>query len=370
MAALTLIGSAAWAAPALALGEPTPAGGKPTIVGAAVWGETLTNNDAGGFNAASGFPVTSYQREWRRCESAATPPAQCSIIAGATGPNYVLGPGDVGKVMRVRVRARADGCVDPLNETGCYSSFGPFSDPTATVVPNPPDNLARPAFAGTVREGDSLRLTSLGSWNNPTPTRYDVQWLRCNADGLACGRIAGATKTTYRLMGADVGRRIRLRVFATGPTGTGNADSAPSPAVVERSDSSPPAVAEQPVQKGPSDPRPLKPFPKIIVEGVLRGPGVLIRDFVIRGQRNVRVTIRCRGQSCPYRRRSFIKRKRRIHVRSLERRLLSGVRIVIRIRKKGRVGKYTRIRIRSGRVPKRIDRCLDPGVRKPRRCGR
>ena len=63
-------------------------------------------------------------------------------------------------------------------------------------------------------------------------------------------------------------------------------------------------------------------------------------------------------------------RRRRLRIRALERAYRAGASISFRITRRGYVGKYTRVRIRAGRVPARMDRCLVPGKRRPRRCGR
>jgi hypothetical protein len=48
--------------------------------------------------------------------------------------------------------------------------------------------------------------------------------------------------------------------------------------------------------------------------------------------------------------------------------LRPGAMIEILVTKRGDVGKYTRFQIRDGRPPKRIDRCLRPGSKRPVRC--
>ena len=48
-------------------------------------------------------------------------------------------------------------------------------------------------------------------------------------------------------------------------------------------------------------------------------------------------------------------------IRVLERFLLAGTRIAIRVVRPGYIGKYMRIRIRAGGPPSRRDACLMPG---------
>ncbi len=75
-------------------------------------------------------------------------------------------------------------------------------------VPFPPTNLALPAIFGTPTQGQALTLAG-GSWSNG-PTTTSDQWLRCDAAGLACQPIAGATARGYALTAADVGATIRV----------------------------------------------------------------------------------------------------------------------------------------------------------------
>jgi hypothetical protein len=51
-----------------------------------------------------------------------------------------------------------------------------------------------------------------------------------------------------------------------------------------------------------------------------------------------------------------------------ERRLRAGTRLELFVTSRNRIGKYTRILIRAGGAPKRVDRCLFPGSSRPKRC--
>jgi hypothetical protein len=57
-----------------------------------------------------------------------------------------------------------------------------------------------------------------------------------------------------------------------------------------------------------------------------------------------------------------------IAFRRFQRSLPAGVILEIRIYKLGRIGKYTRFVIRHGKLPKRVDACLDPAGIKPIAC--
>jgi hypothetical protein len=93
--------------------------------------------------------------------------------------------------------------------------------PTASPVVK-----ASPRITGRARVGRVLS-GSRGSWSF-SPTGFRYQWLRCNAHGGSCSSIRHATQATYRLTGADVGHRLRLRVTATNTAGSKTAVSATS----------------------------------------------------------------------------------------------------------------------------------------------
>jgi hypothetical protein len=81
------------------------------------------------------------------------------------------------------------------------------------------------------------------------------------------------------------------------------------------------------------------------------------------------VGVRCKGGACPYKRRRVVAKGRRIVLRALQRSFAAGTVIEIRVVKSETIGKYTRLRIRAGRSPARVDRCLRPGKpNKPVRC--
>ena len=89
------------------------------------------------------------------------------------------------------------------------------------------------------------------------------------------------------------------------------------------------------------------------------------------------VTVRCSGRGCPFTKSTRAARAgerlayaaRKLRIRKLERRLLrAGVTIKIFVTQAGTIGKYTSIKIRGGKPPKRVDRCLMPGSMRPTQC--
>lgn len=100
----------------------------------------------------------------------------------------------------------------------------------------PPANTAEPVISGRAEQGVRLSA-STGTWTGTNPISYAYQWVRCGADGGQpdggnCAIVSGATDRRYRLVGADVGFRMRVRVTATNADGSRTAASNATPTVV------------------------------------------------------------------------------------------------------------------------------------------
>jgi hypothetical protein len=116
----------------------------------------------------------------------------------------------------------------------------------------------------------------------------------------------------------------------------------------------------------------IAPFPVVRIVGTYTTRGVRLRLFTVTAPAGVRVTVRCRGRGCPYRRRGpFVVRGsdtravsggRYVRIRGFAGRLLRpGVRLQVFVAHEDRIGKYTSFRIRRRNAPLRADRCLRPG---------
>ena len=62
------------------------------------------------------------------------------------------------------------------------------------------------------------------------------------------------------------------------------------------------------------------------------------------------------------------KRGATVEFRGFERSLRFGVTLEVLVSKPGEIGKYTRFAIRRGKLPERVDMCLDLGGDKPIVC--
>ena len=103
----------------------------------------------------------------------------------------------------------------------------------------------------------------------------------------------------------------------------------------------------------------IKPFPVVRMRGVLTSTGAKISVLSVRAPRAAKVTLRCKGKSCPASRWSRSARKSRLtRMTRFERNLRSGVTLTISVTRRGYVGKRTVFVIRRGQAPLRSDRCL------------
>ncbi len=98
------------------------------------------------------------------------------------------------------------------------------------VVPPVPTLAIAPSIQNGLTEGTGL-LGRKGLWTN-APTSYQVQWQRSDVAGTSFTDISGATGNTYRLVTADVGRRMRFQVIAVNAGGASSVASSPPSAVV------------------------------------------------------------------------------------------------------------------------------------------
>ena len=137
---------------------------------------------------------TAYSYRWLRDGVA---------IANATGSSYKVSAADAGKKLTVTVTGKRSGYAStPKTSAAKTVALGTF-----TTAPTP-------KITGTVKVNYTL-TTVRGTWS-PTPSSYSYQWYR---SGYV---ITGATGSTYKLVSADKGKTITVKVTAkkTGYTST------------------------------------------------------------------------------------------------------------------------------------------------------
>ena len=194
---------------------------KPVVTGSyAAVGVQLTGT-RGTWTSISAY----FRPQWYRCTKAGAAvdqytsvsvPSGCSAISGATELTYTPTTADKGKFLRMRSGGTGDG-----------GQLFSFSKATAVIGTAPVSRAsAPPTVGGVLRVGRTLTAAK-GTWTgSPTPT-YTYQWYRCTATGAAsatvpetCTVIAGATKSTYKLLTADkTAGYIRVKVTATSTAG-------------------------------------------------------------------------------------------------------------------------------------------------------
>jgi hypothetical protein len=196
---------------------------RPSISGNETTGSSLFVSNG---TWSGSVPIT-YTYQWQRCNASG---AACANIASATASSYIPTATDVGSTVNVVVTAR--------NAAGTATATASPTDPITQGTSTPgtttrPNNTALPTFKGTLARGKVL-TAFVGTWSGTTPMTYSYQWQRCPRTTTACTAIAGATRSTYTLAAADVGRRIRLSVNAANGAGATAATSAISKVVAAK----------------------------------------------------------------------------------------------------------------------------------------
>jgi hypothetical protein len=126
-------------------------------------------------------------------------------------------------------------------------------------------------------------------------------------------------------------------------------------------------------------PIPMLPFPIVRIVGSNSFSGVRLIQLTVLAPVGARITVTCRGRGCPVKRqvRRALPRRHSRHKTTtvlvafprFEHALLrTGIVLEIRVWKPGQIGKYTKFVIRRGRLPSRVDLCLNPSNSKPIAC--
>jgi hypothetical protein len=99
----------------------------------------------------------------------------------------------------------------------------PPVEPPPVEPPPPPTNTGAPTLSGLAVEGETLKVSN-GTWTG-SPSSFAYQWQDCNSAGAACANIAGASASSYKLKGSDVGHTVRAIVTAENEAGSSAASS-------------------------------------------------------------------------------------------------------------------------------------------------
>lgn len=222
-------------APPGAAGETSADQVPPTINGPLQAGDQV----AADVGVWSNLPL-GYTYQWELCGADGS---DCTSLPGATSPNYVITPAEVGSTLRVLVSA--------TNAQGPSGSVA--SAASTTVAPGgAPVSEEVPQVSGAPVAGDTL-LATAGTWSN-SPIGFTYQWNDCTAIGSNCITIPGATNPSYTLEPADVGDTVAVSVTAQNSVGSTTVMSAPTAVVTSSTasptpapvDSTPPTVSGTP----------------------------------------------------------------------------------------------------------------------------
>lgn len=119
-----------------------------------------------------------------------------------------------------------------------------------------PVNTEKPSISPATPETGKAATASTGAWTEE-PSSYTYQWKRCNASGLECVNLAGATGSTYYPLAADVEKTLVVEVTASNEAGNASASSAASGKVkkagVITEYALPPSSAPRGIAPGPDE---------------------------------------------------------------------------------------------------------------------
>jgi hypothetical protein len=197
-----------------ALAKPGPPvnNAPPTITGVATLGQTLTES-----HGSWAGKVTRYAIQWLRCDSGGL---NCTSIAGATFPDYIVTAGDVGDRLRVQEIAS--------NTLGTGAPAVSLATPLVTL--GGPVSQLPPSISGNTTQGQTLTEVH-GTWAG-SPTSFSYQWESCNGAGNNCTPIVGATSQTYVLGLSDTTHTIRVTEVASNPNGASQPATSSATAIV------------------------------------------------------------------------------------------------------------------------------------------
>jgi PKD repeat protein len=101
--------------------------------------------------------------------------------------------------------------------------------------------------------------------------------------------------------------------------------------------------------------------PLVRIVGQPTATGARLDLVTVSSPKGAHVGVRCKGHGCPYKHKRFTSKGKRVNLRKLAGTYRAGAVIEVRVTKSNTIGKFTRIRIRAGQNPGRIDCAIRPG---------
>ena len=122
----------------------------------------------------------------------------------------------------------------------------------------------------------------------------------------------------------------------------------------------------------------LVPFPVVLIEGIYGRRGAVVHRLRVQAPTGAGIEVLCLGRRCPGR----VRRQRATaaaprgqaaamvayRFKRFQRRFRAGTAIEIRVTMPGKIGKYTRFRVRKAKPPIRVDACVVGVARRPSAC--
>jgi PKD repeat protein len=229
---------------------------------------------------------------------------------------------------------------------GAVDTISHDVDVGGLLVPgNDPPHAGFVASRKTADVGDSIEFVS-GSYDRDGSVKEQVWDL--NGDGKFDDARGDDVLYTFTTPGTHT---VRLRATDN----DGSSDVATKTVAITRKPKPPPGF--------------LRPAPDVRLSALIYGNGTRVTVLGVRGPRGALVTVRCSGKGCPVKQRRKKIKKSSVRFHNFERFLRPGIRLQVFVTKKGKIGDYTSYKIRRGKSPKRVNRCVSGAKLKPVGCG-
>jgi PKD repeat protein len=236
---------------------------------------------------------------------------------------------------------------------------------TFTVIGNQPPKAAFAYTPSTPQTGQQVTFTSASK--DPDGSIATTLW-DTSGDGLFNdGRGPTARRTFNNAGNYTVSVKVTDDRGAT-DTAFQMVSVTDAPRAAAPSSGAPAALSPQ----GQKTASLLNPFPIVTLRGRLVRGGARIEALLVSQlPTGSRVEVRCAGKGCPFRSKVRKPKGRSHQVRfpELARRLRAGIVLRVIVTQPGRIGKYTRFKIRPSGAPSRKDLCVAPSAKRPGRCG-
>ena len=162
-----------------------------------------------------------------------------NLVAAGTAPSWSPDGGSIAYADSAGAIQVAQG--SGASWTSSQRDAGP-GDATPDWQTVAPTASAPPTIFGTAQTGQLLS-TDNGTWKGADPARFPYQyaWERCDSSGNNCNTTVG-TSSTYAVVSADVGSRLRLVVTGRNAAGPTNSAQSNATAIITAADvANPPA---------------------------------------------------------------------------------------------------------------------------------